>query len=96
MIKGNRLRRCGETRNEFQLITWFYSQIKQLFRLSAMKLLIFIFSKSIHTNYLICYCNTMALNIKYAGSTTKTALMNMYERFQAVHPIRSAEIKWTL
>lgn len=61
-----------------------------------MKLLIFKFSKSVHTNYLICYSNTTALKIKYAGNTTKTALMNMYERFQAVHPIRSDEIKWTL
>lgn len=38
----------------------------------------------------------MALKIKYAGNTTKTALMNMYECFQAVHPIRSDKIKWTL
>lgn len=96
-IKGNRLRRCGETRIEFQLITWLYSQMKQFFQLSTMKLLIFIFSKSSRTNYLICYYNnTTALKTKYAGSTTKTALMNMYERFQAMHPIRSAEIKWTL
>lgn len=52
--------------------------------------------KNVRTNCLICYCNTSALKIKNADSSTKTAQMNIYERFQAMHPIRSAEIKWTL
>lgn len=52
--------------------------------------------QNVRTNRLVCYCNTSALKIKYADSSTKTAQMNIYERFQAVHPIRSAEIKWTL